>query len=82
MMVDHTYSDYSVFDEETLALLERNSVVGDFVSKECTMSPEEKEERVKSIAQLKKIFGDAPTRKNSGGVVQPFPEKVSTCSGF
>jgi len=76
MMVDHTYSDFSVFDEDTLALLEKNSVVGDFVAKDSTMSPEEKEERVKSIAQLKKIFGDAPTRKNSGGVVQPFPEKL------
>lgn len=72
--VDHTYSDYSAFDEECLGLLEKNS---DLTTKsDYNMSSEQKEERDKSLAQLKLIFGDAPTRKNSGGVVQPFPEKL------
>lgn len=76
MMVDHTYSDYSVFDEEVLAMLEKNSEASEFLSKDTSLSTAEKQERVKSLDQLKKIFGDAPTRKNSGGVVQPFPEKL------
>jgi hypothetical protein len=72
MMVDHTYIDYSVIDEKSLAFLEEGE---DFQSK---LTEEEKKEHTRRVQKVKHIFGDVgPSKKNSGGVVKPFPEKVS-----
>ncbi len=73
MMVDHTYTDYSVISERTLAFLEEGEL--DY---QANLPEEEKKVEERRIKKIKKIFGDiGPSRKNSGGVVKPFPEKVS-----
>lgn len=70
MMVNHTYTDYSVISEDTLAFLEADE-------QQNKLSEEEKEIEERRIRKIKKIFGDiGPSRKNSGGVVKPFPEKL------
>jgi hypothetical protein len=72
MMVDHTYTDYSVISEQSLAFLEEGE---DLQTK---FSEEEKKKHAKRVQKIKGIFGDVgPSKKNSGGVVKPFPEKVS-----
>ncbi len=80
MMVDHTYVDYSVLGEDELALLEDNKNGN---NDECSeqkisdLTSEEEEERARTLRKLKRMLGSlGPTRKNSGGVVQPFPEKL------
>ena len=71
MMVDHKYTDYSVIDEPSLAFLEEGE------EQQATLSDEEKGVQKKKIEKIKRIFGDVgPFKKNSGGVVKPFPEKV------
>lgn len=71
MMVDHTYKDYSVIDERSLAFLEEGE---EFQSK---LSDEEKKKQNKRVEKLRQMFGEVgPSKKNSGGVVKPFPEKV------
>lgn len=71
MMVDHTYTDYSVVKESSLAFLEEGE---EPTSK---MSEEERKKYTRRIAKVKKIFGEVvPSKKNSGGVVKPFPEKL------
>jgi hypothetical protein len=71
MMVDHTYTDYSVISEESLAFLEEGE------DAQTKASDEEKKKNAKRIQKIKNIFGDVgPSKKNSGGVVKPFPEKV------
>lgn len=73
-MVDHTYTDYSVVDENLLAFLQAEEEHPDH---ENEISEDEKKTKEKALQKIKKIFGDiSPTRKNSGGVVKPFPEKV------
>ncbi len=73
-MVDHTYTDYSVVDENLLAFLQAEEEHPDH---ENEISDDEKKTKEKALQKIKKIFGDiSPTRKNSGGVVKPFPEKV------
>lgn len=77
MMVDHTYTDYSVVKESSLAFLEEGE---EPTSK---MSEEERKKYTRRIAKVKKIFGEVvPSKKNSGGVVKPFPEKVSRWTFF
>lgn len=72
-MVDHTYTDYSVVDESLLAFLHTDEEN----DHESEISKDEKKTKEKALKKIKKIFGDiSPTRKNSGGVVKPFPEKV------
>jgi hypothetical protein len=71
MMVDHKYTDYSVIDEPSLAFLEEGE------EQQATLSDEEKGVQKKKIEKIKRIFGDVgPSKKNSGGVVKPFPEKL------
>jgi hypothetical protein len=73
-MVDHTYKDYSVVGEEILSYLNTPYEDSDGDSE---ISEEDKKMKEKAMIKIKKIFGDiSPTRKNSGGVVKPFPEKV------
>lgn len=79
MMVDHTYIDFSVIDEEELSLLEENKNPKQEARKnpEDMDSSEDEREKAKTLRKLKRMFGFlGPTRKNSGGVVQPFPEKL------
>jgi len=74
MMVDHTYTDYSVVKEDLLSYL--NSSEDDDDS-ESELSNDERKMKEKALRRIRKIFGDiSPTRKNSGGVVKPFPEKL------
>eukprot|EP00557_Chaetoceros_sp_GSL56_P007679 CAMPEP_0176503676 /NCGR_PEP_ID=MMETSP0200_2-20121128/15500_1 /TAXON_ID=947934 /ORGANISM="Chaetoceros sp., Strain GSL56" /LENGTH=580 /DNA_ID=CAMNT_0017903003 /DNA_START=68 /DNA_END=1810 /DNA_ORIENTATION=- len=71
MMVDHTYTDYSVISEQSLAFLEEGE---DLPTK---VSEEEKKKHARRVQKIKSIFGDVgPSKKNSGGVVKPFPEKL------
>lgn len=73
LMVDHTYTDYSSITEEDLSFLDLNEDGG-----ECKLSAEEKANQESKMINVKMIFGDVgPSRKNSGGVVKPFPERVS-----
>mmetsp|Transcript_13585 Transcript_13585/g.16498 ORF Transcript_13585/g.16498 Transcript_13585/m.16498 type:complete len:592 (-) Transcript_13585:174-1949(-) len=72
-MVDHTYTNYSVVGEDILAHLDTSN--DDDSDTETT--EEDKRLREKALQQVKKIFGDiSHTRKNSGGVIKPFPEKL------
>lgn len=72
MMVDHTYTDYSVISERTLAFLEEGEL-----DHQAKLPEEEKKVEERRIKKIKSIFGDiGPSRKNSGGVVKPFPEKL------
>ena len=75
MMVDHKYTDYSVIDEKSLAYLEQGD---NYLS---TLSGEVKKDHVRRMRKVKKMFGDVvPSKKNSGGVVKPFPAKVRICN--
>ena len=70
-MVDHTYTDYSVIAQESLSFLEEGE------EPQPTISDEEKKVHNKKVEKIKRIFGDVgPSKKNSGGVVKPFPEKL------
>jgi hypothetical protein len=73
LMVDHTYTDYSSITEEDLSFLDLAEDGG-----EGKLSDVEKVDQEAKIKKVKMIFGDVgPSRKNSGGVVKPFPERVS-----
>jgi hypothetical protein len=75
MMVDHKYTDYSVIDEISLSFLQDGDK---FQSK---LSEEEKKVNARRVQKIKSIFGDVgPSKKNSGGVVKPFPAKVRNYS--
>lgn len=79
MMVDHTYVDFSVVEEEELSLLEENKNLKQEDKKNLTDSQKSEDQKVKAktLRKLKRMFGClGPTRKNSGGVVQPFPDKL------
>ena len=71
MMVDHTYTDYSVIQEKYLTFLEEGA------QNETNLDEKERIKMDKSKQKIRELFGDVgPSRKNSGGVVKPFPEKV------
>lgn len=72
-MVDHTYTDYSVVKDDLLSCL----INDDDHESDSEMSEDEKRTKEGSLKKIKKIFGDiSPSRKNSGGVVKPFPERL------
>jgi len=87
-MVNHTYTDYSLVDEQILDILidvnSTDSVLDvstrePFVAADTDEEKKKKKERThaKKLKKLKKIFSNVgQTRKNSGGVVQPFPMKL------
>lgn len=78
LMVDHTYTDYSSITEEDLSFLDLTEDGG-----EGKLSDVEKADQEAKIKKVKMIFGDVgPSRKNSGGVVKPFPERVSKIFRF
>jgi hypothetical protein len=62
MTVDHTYRDFSVIDETVLVSIEKDEGCN------------EKDQKVKN--SLTRLLGPFTTR-HVGGVVKPFPEKVS-----
>ena len=79
LVVDPFYTDYSVIHESDLAILaqfeEDPSLNGALTS----CPPGIRNAWEQQLNQLKHVLGDlGPSRKNSGGVLQPFPEKVST----
>ncbi len=81
MMVDHTYTDYSVVKEDLLSYLSNSNEEDE--DGESDLSSDERKTKEKALRRIRKIFGDiSPTRKNSGGVVKPFPEKVCSLSLF
>jgi len=85
MMVDHTYTDYSVVNEESLSLLLGNENLNNHdlttnVRRPNLDTGSEDDKQIikaKNLKKLKKIFKNVgQTKKNSGGVVQPFPVKL------
>jgi hypothetical protein len=69
LMVDHTYTDYSIINEEDdVKILEEESPQ---LSKPCSRKEAEVREKLKGMT-----CGHGPLRKNAGGVTQPFPGKL------
>jgi len=69
LMVDHTYTDYSIINEEDdVKILEEESPQ---LSKPCSRKEAEVREKLKGMTCA---YG--PLRKNAGGVTQPFPGKL------
>jgi len=77
LVMNPYYTDYSVILESDLAILaqfEEDSTLNGALTA-CPRTIRTLWEQ--HLNHLKRIFGDlGPTRKNSGGVLQPFPEKV------
>lgn len=67
-LVDHTYTNYAVVDEDDLRLLDEKSSLLPKPS-----SPEEEAAREK-LKGMVCTYG--PMKKNAGGVIQPFPGKL------
>jgi hypothetical protein len=68
--VDHAYTDYALVDEDELRLLDENpSLLG----RPTSAAESEARERLRGMSCT---YG--PMKKNAGGVVQPFPGKVSS----
>ena len=69
MLVDHTYTNYAILSDKELRLLDENS----------SLLPEPKSEDERMVRE--KLRGMSctygPMKKSAGGVVQPFPGKVS-----
>jgi hypothetical protein len=69
--VDHAYTDYALVDEDELRLLDENpSLLG----RPTSAAESEARERLRGMMSC--TYG--PMKKNAGGVVQPFPGKVSS----
>lgn len=68
--VDHSYTDYAVVVEDDLRLLDENSSLLPTPSNAVEASAREK------LRGMSCTYG--PLKKNAGGVVQPFPGKVSS----
>lgn len=68
--VDHSYNDFSMVDDDELRLLDENASL---------LPPAPPDSNLASardkLSRLGCTYG--PMKKNSGGVVQPFPGKVS-----
>ena len=72
--VDHSYFDYAVVDDEELRQLDEDaSLLPAPVSGKAELAREK-------LIGMKCTFG--PMKKNCGGVIQPFPGKVSVCRGM
>ena len=66
--VDHSYNDYGVVDDDELRLLDKNAkLLPTPASSEVALAREK-------LSGMRCTFG--PMKKNSGGVMQPFPGKV------
>lgn len=69
MLVDHTYTNYAILSDKELRMMDENS----------SMLPEPKSEEEKAVREklgaMSCTYG--PMKKSAGGVVQPFPGKVS-----
>jgi hypothetical protein len=74
LMVDHTYTDYSIINEEDdVKILEEESPQ---LPKPCSSKEAEVREKLKGMTCA---YG--PLRKNAGGVTQPFPGKLMEVLG-
>ena len=71
--VDHTYTDFAIVGEDDLRLLDENSALLPNPASSMEASTREK------LKGMSCTYG--PMKKNAGGVVQPFPGKVSA-GGF
>ena len=68
--VDHAYTDYALVDEDELRLLDEDpSLLG----RPTSDAEYEARERLRGMS-----CNYGPMKKNAGGVVQPFPGKVSS----
>ena len=67
--VDHAYVDYAIVEEDDLRLLDENSSLLPNPTSEGESNVREK------LKGMSCTYG--PMKKNAGGVVQPFPGKVS-----
>mmetsp|Transcript_5226 Transcript_5226/g.10729 ORF Transcript_5226/g.10729 Transcript_5226/m.10729 type:complete len:851 (+) Transcript_5226:275-2827(+) len=67
-LVDHTYTDYAIVDEDDLHLLDENPSL---LPKASSAAEEKIREELKGMTCT---YG--PMKKNAGGVVQPFPGKL------
>jgi hypothetical protein len=69
MLVDHSYTNYAIMTDKELQMLDEHS----------SLLPEPKNEEEKEVRE--KLRGMSctygPMKKSAGGVVQPFPGKVS-----
>ena len=72
--VDHTYTDYAIVEEDDLRLLDENSSLLPNPASSGEASAREK------LKGMSCTYG--PMKKNAGGVVQPFPGKVSRLSSI
>ena len=69
MLVDHTYTNYAIFSDKELRMLDENPSL--------LPEPKSEEERMvrEKLSGMTCTYG--PMKKSAGGVVQPFPGKVS-----
>ena len=67
--VDHTYTDYALVEEDDLRLLDENPTL---LPNPASMGEFSAREKLRGMSCT---YG--PVKKNAGGVVQPFPGKVS-----
>ena len=67
-LVDHTYTDYAIVDEDDLHLLDENSSL---LPKPASVDEANAREKLKGMDCT---YG--PMKKNAGGVIQPFPGKL------
>ena len=72
--VDHAYVDYAIVEEDDLRLLDENSSLLPNPTSEGESNVREK------LKGMSCTYG--PMKKNAGGVVQPFPGKVSGSEAY
>ena len=74
LLVDHTYTNYAILSDKELRLLDENS--------DLLPEPNSEEERKvrEKLRGMSCTYG--PMKKSAGGVVQPFPGKVSSLMDF
>ena len=68
-LVDHSYTDYAIVEEDDLRLLDENSSL---LPKPSSAEEERVREKLRGMP-----CSYGPMKKNAGGVIQPFPGKVS-----
>ena len=73
MLVDHTYTNFAIVSDKELRMLDENS--------KQLPDPKSEEERVAREKLMGMTCTYGPMKKSAGGVVQPFPGKVSLTCG-
>ena len=78
LTTDPFYTDFSVINESDLAILAHFEEDPSLHGALNTCPPVIRHVWEQQLSKLKHVLDDlGPARKNSGGVLQPFPEKVS-----